>query len=151
MIMVNQFTMRDGVSREQKVHIKWSKKIIADEYQEAPDANDDGFWPSRDKNSAGYVLPENFDSEQAKAEQRMLDWQRGEWYYCGVIAECEILIPIGNNSFRVMTLSSAGLWGIESDAGDYLDEVFEEEKDSLFEQIKTLGKAIADNDLVTMA
>jgi hypothetical protein len=149
--MTNTFTMRENVQREQKVHIKWTKEIKQDDYQESPDANDDGFWPSRDKNDAGYVFPENFDSEQAKAEKRMLDWQRGEWFYCGVIAKCELLIPIGSNSFRVMTLESSGLWGIESDCGDYINEVFEQQKEELLEQIKTLANAIQSNDLITMS
>lgn len=39
---------------------------------------------------------------------------------------------------------SGGLWGIESDAGDYLNEVYEEEKAGLLTELRQLAFAIQD-------
>ena len=44
------------------------------------------------------------------------------------------------------SVRSAGLWGVESDAGEYLKEVFELEKDQLLSQLKTLGAALQADD-----
>ena len=137
-----QFTMTENVKREQKVHIKWNKRILDDEFNPRPDEEDEGFWPSRDEDAAGYVFPENFDAEQAKAEKRMREWEQGIWCYVGVIAECQLLIPVGSNSFRMMKLESSGLWGIESDASSFIDEVFEEQKEELLAQLKTLAAGL---------
>jgi hypothetical protein len=46
----------------------------------------------------------------------------------GIIAEAIVKYPEGNNgSYRLETLSSSGLWGIENNSGKYLDEVGEEQ------------------------
>lgn len=126
----------------QQVHIKWTMETPFDECGDRPDERDDGFWPSRDPDAAGYVLPENFDAAQESAEARMEAWQDGEWQYVGVVACAEVYIPIGGGSFRVMTLRSGGLWGIESDAGDYLRDVFEEEKAALIGELTALGEGL---------
>lgn len=75
-----------------------------------------------------------------KAEARMKAWRQGDWRYIGIRARATIYVPIGGNSFAVYTLSSPGLWGVESDSGDYLDETFEEEKATLTDHLKTIGE-----------
>lgn len=63
--------------------------------------------------------------------ERALEYLRGEWYYVGVQAKARIHI-IRNGHGTYYTLLSPGLWGIESDSGEeYLNEVFEEEKNTL--------------------
>lgn len=132
----------------QKVRIEWTMETPEDDSGDRPDEHDDGFWPSRDPDAAGYVLPENFDAAQESAEARMEAWQDGEWSYVGVIAVATVYIPIGGNSFRVMTLRSGGLWGIESDASDYLAEVYEEEKAGLLGELITLGEGLAAGEFI---
>lgn len=58
-----------------------------------------------------------------------------------------VFIPCGGSSFRLLTLRSAGLWGIESDAGAYLREVYEEEKADLRAELATFAAAFAAGDL----
>ena len=133
----------DSNRMPQQVHINWMRILKTDDTSDKPDERDEGFWPSRRKSAAGYVDPENFDAEMAKAKARMQAWEDGDWYYVGVIARATIHIPIGGNSFRIMEVESSGLWGIESDAGEYLNEVYAEEKAELMHQLKTLGDGIA--------
>lgn len=133
----------------QQVHIYWSMITERDDSGDKPDERDEGFWPSRDEDAAGYVLPEQFDEEQRKAEERMEAWLNDEWEFIGVMAKGTIYIPIGGKSFRVMELQSAGLWGIESDADDsYIESVFQEERDGLMDELKTLGVALAEGKAV---
>lgn len=132
----------DAPKRPQKVHIAWRLEMPDDDSPDAPDERDNGFWPSHNEDAAGYVDPENYDEAQRIASERMLAWRRGEWGYIGVVAVAEIAIPIGQGAFVTHTLRSAGLWGIESDVGEYLSEVFEEEKAELLSQIETLCAAI---------
>ena len=63
-------------------------------------------------------------AKAAKADmQRMTDWLEGRWCYCGVTVE--LLCPHGG------VVAYESLWGIESDAKDYLAEVVEELVDEL--------------------
>ena len=62
-------------------------------------------------------------------------------YLVGVQAIASIAIPIGQGSFHLMELSSAGLWGVGVDnlSHPYLDEVYEEELAGLKAELATLG------------
>jgi hypothetical protein len=140
---VEQFTCYDAPTRAQVVTIQWERLEARDDCNDKPDDRDEGFWPSTDPKAAGYVGPENverFEELYAAAMERMTAWNEGDWYYIGIVARAHVSIPIGGGSFRTLTLDSAGCWGIESDAGDYLDEVFEEEKAELLRQLAVLGK-----------
>jgi hypothetical protein len=72
----------------------------------------------------------------------MAAFERGDWGFVGVVAKATAFIPIGQGSFRIMQFESAGLWGIESDAGDYLKEVYSQERDNLLGELRTLGAAL---------
>lgn len=85
--------------------------------------------------------PDKFDSEMRKALHRMALWNGGAWYYVGVICRAHIDVPIGQGSFVIYTIDSAGLWGIESDAGDYLDEAYKDQESELRTQLGTMGRA----------
>lgn len=121
-----------------KAQITITMECVPDDSNDKPDERDDGFWPSKDPNAAGWVLPENFDSEMEKAQKRMRDWEHGYWQFIGVRAVASIKVPYGRD-WIVTRIKSPGLWGIESDAGeDYLAEVFAEEKATLLEMLESL-------------
>lgn len=63
--------------------------IYRDDCTDSPDQRQDGFWPSCNPKDAGYVLPENYESEQAKAKEVMRAWNADEWFYCGVAVTIE--------------------------------------------------------------
>ena len=70
---------------------------------------------------------------------------RGDWCYLGIRAEAEIIgneQKDGPNKWHgvVQTISSGGLWGIESDSDrSYLEEVQEEELSNLKTELRALG------------
>jgi hypothetical protein len=67
-------------------------------------------------------------------EDRLAAYRRGDFYFIGVQAEATIHVPVGSDVV-VQTITSPGLWGIESDSGDdYLKEVGEQESRRAGEQ-----------------
>jgi hypothetical protein len=145
---MTQFNMIDSASRPQQVAIHWEMRTPRDMSAGAPDSMDDGFWPSRDPDAAGYVLPENYEREMRRARGRMAAWTADRWHYVGVQAVATVFIPAGGKSFRVMTLESAGLWGIESNAGRYLWEVYKEQQAELMAELKAFATAIVAGDFM---
>ncbi|MDR7061194.1 MULTISPECIES: hypothetical protein [unclassified Sphingopyxis] len=122
---------------------------------ERPDERDEGFWPSLDPEAPGYIgdpLPTDVNGSQHAAEYeqqthfataRMAAFEAGDWEYIGLRCRAIIHIPIGGNSFRVLTIESAGLWGVESDApDDYVRKVFGDERETLLSELRTLGRAL---------
>lgn len=81
------------------------------------------------------------DEAYREQDQARLDaFQSGEWHGVGVRAMATVYIPVGQGSFAIYTLTSPGLWGIESDSGeDYFDEVFAEEKSALIDSMVKIG------------
>jgi hypothetical protein len=79
--------------------------------------------------------------------ERMEDLNNGGWWYVGVRAEAKILLPRNANdgkpnnlTFQSQTITSGGLWGIESDSDNaYIEEVTKDELADLREQLKQLG------------
>ncbi len=71
--------------------------------------------------------------------KRMKGLNDGSWSYVGIQADAIVKYPTGNNSYRLETLSSSGLWGIESDCDDYLQEVMKEQIDELREHLMTFN------------
>jgi hypothetical protein len=79
------------------------------------------------------------DSEERKYalqdKKRLEAYYNDEWYFIGIQAVAEIRI----NGIS-QTISSGGLYGIESDSGnEYFDEVFEEQKEELKDNLLELG------------
>ena len=108
-------------------YVQFARKVIPDDSADRPDEMDDGFWPSLDPKAAGYVSPDKkFEEEHAKAKQRMADYEHGVWGYVGVRAQARCLI-VKDGTGTLINLESPGVWGIESDSGDYLDEVYADE------------------------
>ena len=67
--------------------------------------------------------------------ERMESLNRGDWCFLGLSAESEIVL--GN---VCQTITSGGLWGIESDSGsDYFAEIEQEQLAELREQLHAIG------------
>lgn len=144
-----QFSNIDAPKKPQKVHIRWELITPTDDTIESPEENDEGFWPSRDPHAPGYVEPTSFESAMAEALDRKERFESGDWEYVGVVAVAHLMIPIGcGGSFRLMTMQSGGLWGVESDCTDYIAELFEEQKADLLGELKTLGEALTSGDFI---
>jgi hypothetical protein len=69
------------------------------------------------------------------------EWLREDVEIVGCVAKAEISYAIGNNGTRrIDWLTSAGLWGIESDSGkDYLKQVEKEQLADLREHLQHFG------------
>lgn len=134
-------TFYDAPNKAQHASITFEILTPPDDSAGTPEERDEGFWPSRDADSAGYVHPENFESEMAKARERMDAFERGDWQYVGVQVRAVISLPMGGGSFVQYSVTSPGVWGIESDCADYIAEVAEEEKASLLAHIVEMGQA----------
>jgi hypothetical protein len=99
-------------------------RVYRDDSGDKPDQRDDGFWPSRDKNAAGYVLPADFDAAMAKAERVMAAWKNDEWFYCGVA------VTVSREDVELTGQYEHAVWGIECNYPDsdnaYLTETANE-------------------------
>lgn len=121
-----------------RAQVTITMECAQDDRGDRPDDNDEDFWPSKDPDAADYVFSENYETQMELAQERMNAWRNGEWEYIGVRAVADIKVPYGRD-WITTRIKSPGLWGIESDAGaDYLAEVFEEEKATLFEMLASL-------------
>lgn len=68
--------------------------------------------------------------------ERMESLNNGNWCFIGIIAKAEIRTKNGTSQ----TITSGGLWGIESDSGeDYLGQVGKEQLEGLRQELKSLG------------
>jgi hypothetical protein len=135
----NQFRHTD-TNKANGLHIQWAMILLDDDTADAPDERDEGFWPSHDPDAAGFVGGDaaTFAAAEDAAAERMSAWRNGDWRYVGVVAEARCLV-VSNGVGTYYTLKSAGCWGVESDAGDYLNDLFAEEKAALAADLKTLG------------
>jgi hypothetical protein len=71
--------------------------------------------------------------------KRMEDLNQGDWCMLGIIAKAEVQSRAGEAWAPIQTLRSGGLWGVESDAGEYLAEVGKEELANLRDELKAWG------------
>ena len=81
--------------------------IYRDDNTSSPDEREEGFWPSSDPDAAGYVRPEHFAAEKARAEMLLRTWRNDEWFYCGVA------VTVSRNGIQLTSPYSNALWGIE--------------------------------------
>lgn len=78
------------------------------------------------------------DEEDGLSKERIKAWHYDEWHYVGVWAEAKIIL-----SGTVQTISTGGLWGIESDSDEaYFREVEEQEYDELRDMLAKIGFTI---------
>lgn len=114
--------------------------LYLDEISDAPDQMQDGFWPSSDPNAAGYVLPEDFEKESARAKKVMSAWLKDEWAYFGVV------VTIEKAGVQIIGKYEHALWGIEGNYPDsdnsYLLEVANELLPEALEAARAKLKAL---------
>lgn len=120
-------------------------RLVRDDHSGAPDQNDDGFWPSLDPESAGYIgaNPEkSFEEQKARAQEVMQAWKDDEWFYVGVVLSVE-------RNGVMLDKHAASLWGIECNyppyreghtPNDYLTEVANELLPEALERAKAARK-----------
>ena len=88
----------------------------------------------------GEALPENSPEDVRKYVrqdyERMESLHRGQWGFIGIQAEADITLADGLSQ----TITSGGLWGIESDSDkEYIQSVEAEELSELRKQLEALG------------
>lgn len=85
--------------------------------------------------------PEDIRKYVRQDYDRMESLNNGQWCYIGIRADAEVLVPMGEKPHGVIqTITSGGLWGIESDSDSaYLDSIGKEELADLRGQLKALG------------
>jgi hypothetical protein len=71
---------------------------------------------------------------------RMIAYDNGEWSMLGIKAEAETVIEIGGGNWKLDTITSGGLWGLESDSDEkYLKEIEAEQLAELKGYLKEYG------------
>lgn len=81
-----------------------------DDCSDTPPERDDGFWPSRDPSSAGYVIAKSertFERQMARAKEVLRAWQNDEWLYVGV---CVVISKAG---VQLTGNYDNALWGVD--------------------------------------
>ena len=87
-------------------------------------------------------LPEELRAiYKAQDKMRLEEYEEGAWEMVGVRAKATIAINHGH-SITTYTLTSPGVWGVESDSGEeHLREMYETECDVLRADIEALRQA----------
>ena len=76
--------------------------------------------------------------------ERLDAFREGTWHLMGIQASANVLIPLGGH-FVTQTVTSPGLFGIESDSDEeYLDQVFAEECVSLTAMLSAIGVTVTE-------
>ncbi len=89
-----------------------------------------------------YFTPANTAEETGNPDspeqdyQRMEALSRGDWCMMGVWAEAKIQLTGDSPTQRIR---SGGLWGIESDSGDYFNQIDKEQLADLRAELEEIG------------
>jgi hypothetical protein len=81
-----------------------------------------------------------YQDEEYKAQDdaRLAAFHAGDWHFIGIAARALVEV-IRSGVGTMYTLTSAGLWAIESDSSEeYLSEVYGEECDSLLSDLRAM-------------
>lgn len=112
-------------------------RICHDDTGARPDQRQDGFWPSLDRNDAGFIEDgktiDDFAREQAKAEAIMDAWKNDDWFYCGVILSVKM-------QDVELTDHAASLWGLEANFPDSQNEYLSEVANELLDEALLAAK-----------
>jgi hypothetical protein len=82
---------------------------------------------------------------------RMEAYNRGDWWMNGITAKAVVHRSIGNGSVQIHEFQSGGLWGIESDCGDYKFEVADDQLAELKQILSDFGVPLRGFKLMTQA
>jgi hypothetical protein len=91
------------------------------------------------------VMPDtdyDYTDDECWTDEDIKRIESGDLYFVGIKAEANIRHTVGNVT-TTYTLTSSGLWGVQSGAPEYEDEVFNEQVQELkylFEAIKGATK-----------
>lgn len=90
--------------------------------------------------------PDTSYLEQEGFEDRLRQYRDGQFHFIGVRARVELSIPTGESFTIAHTVTSPGLWGIETDSdSDYLEHhVGSEEKETLADMLREMGIEVTD-------
>jgi len=93
------------------------------------------------------------EGEEYRAENqaRINAYAAGHWWYIGIRATCEILIPHDHNgAYSIHAFSSPGIWGVESDSyASDLQGIAQDEFENLCHDLRALGIDTADLQMPT--
>lgn len=93
------------------------------------------------------VIKQMYDSDadtsyldQDEFKDRQQAYERGDFFYIGISADATILTSYDGKSWLINTITSGGLWGIESDSNEsYLESVRMEEENELKDILLAFG------------
>lgn len=80
---------------------------------------------------------------KAQDKQRLDDYHKGNWYMLGVC--CDISIITATNWAVPTIIGRSSVWGVESDSGDYLKELAEEQIVEAMHDIENVKAALCGN------
>ena len=143
---------------ENEYEIDYPERFCGLDYNDLLDAENefDGL-PEEDRIEDGGILritsscayeEKDYTGEDAKEhfkylqqDKHRLDTFGNYWWLMGCVAEVTLEYPIMETSLRLESLSSGGLWGIESDGPEdgYKEDIQKEQYRDLVEHVKTLG------------
>lgn len=84
------------------------------------------------------------DGDGLLSKERLEAYRRRKWHYIGIMARARFEV-VRNGVAIAYEMRSAGLWGIESDSGEaYFQEVYEEERRQLEDDLKAIARIIGD-------
>lgn len=94
----------------------------------------------------GGITPEENAKYMQQDSERLERYNAGYWCMYGIRAECEYYLPNDDGSSAIVqTLTSGGLWGIESDSEkSYFEEIGRDELAQLKKHCDQLGIAYDD-------
>lgn len=101
-----------------------------------------GFVPYAGGEKAGTARYYRYGMQDFK---RMEALNNGDFCFIGVLAEATVKYQEGDH-YRLETLASGGLWGIESDSGDYIKEVEREQVADLKAHLEVFGVDLSNFD-----
>lgn len=78
--------------------------------------------------------PDTSYLDQDEFADRRAEYENGDFAFVGVRAEAEVVIEGVSQ-----TLTSGGMWGVESDSKEYIEEVAVEEYGALRDILKAVG------------
>ena len=135
---------RCDTKRPDGFYVQFAQVTVPDDDCTLPDQRQDGYWPSQDKDDPGYcgdVTPARFAELYAEAQSRMDAFEAGDWGYVGVRARA-LCFLVRNNTGTYFNLDSPGIWGVESDAGRYLQELYAEQIDELKDMLAAMQNPV---------
>ncbi len=86
-------------------------RVHYDDDTTPPDERCDGFWPSLDPKSDGWIGAKSkrtLERRTAEAREVMRSWKADEWFYCGVA------LTVSRNGVTLTNEFSHALWGVEA-------------------------------------